>query len=170
MWLSIWTPDPSPPQKSSKLSEVWASPPWHRSDTWPHLRYRTSRGGKTKAAPAERSLKEPQHFPTKALQSGRAPQPRRGFPPTPERKAAVPGTIWLALWPDHGLSCWSEGPPSQVVFIMCLELQPGSTVTFKWDGWWDLTAAGAALRPRGLHWRNLQAAGAVLNSCHLELI
>lgn len=174
MWLFIWTPDPFfPPSKKKKPQNSQKCELVHLGIApIPDLIWDTERQevGKRRLRQQSEAWRSHSISPTKALQGGEPLSPSEVSPPTPERKAAVPGTLWLALWPAHGLSCWSEGPPSQVVFIMCLELQPGSTVTFKWDGLWDLAAAGAPLRPRGLRWRNLQAAGAVLNSCHLELI
>lgn len=77
-------------------------------------------------------------------------RPSEVFPLTPERSLLALGLAGLLYDQIMGSAADQRGP-SQVVFIMYLELWPGSTVTFKWDGLQDHTAAGAALRPRGLH-------------------
>lgn len=73
--------------------------------------------------------------------------PSEVFSSTPERSLLSLGLAGLLYDQIMGSAADQRGP-SQVVFIMCLELWPGSTVTFEWDGLQDRTAAGAALRPR----------------------
>lgn len=92
-----------------------------------------SRGVRAEGCYSKEKLRGTQSFHNKKHFTERKPfSPSEVFSSTLERSLLSLRLAGLLYDQIMGSAADQRGP-SQVVFIMCLELWPGSTVTFKWD-------------------------------------